>query len=77
MVAIYVIFTLISQQKTLSLYTQNSQELKAQIEEEKQYNEELAHKKEDVNSLDFIEKMAREKLEMYYPNERVYIDVEM
>ena len=73
-IAIYVIFTLINQQKALNQYSENSKELSIQIEEEKQYNEELAKKKEDVNSLDFIEQMAREKLGMYYPNERVYID---
>ena len=38
------------------------------------YLMELAKKKEAVNSLDFIEQMAREKLDMYYPNERVYLD---
>ena len=73
-VAIYVIFTLINQQKALNQYSKNSEELSAQIEEEKQYNQELSKKKDDVNSLDFIEQMAREKLGMYYPNERVYID---
>ena len=36
--------------------------------------EELAKKKEDVNSLEFIEQTAREKLDMFYPNEKVYID---
>lgn len=73
-IAIYVIFTLISQQKTLNQYDQDSTELASQIEEEKEYKEELAKKKDDVSSLDFIEQMAREKLDMYYPNERVYVD---
>ena len=73
-ISIYVIFTLINQQKTLNQYSQNSTELASQIEEEKEHKEELAKKKEDVTSLDFIEQMAREKLDMYYPNERVYVD---
>lgn len=73
-IAIYVIFTLINQQKTLNQYNQDSMELASQIEEEKEYKEELAKKKDDVTSLDFIEQMAREKLDMYYPNERVYVD---
>ena len=73
-IAIYVIFTLINQQKTLNQYNQDNTELTSQIEEEKQYKEELAKKKDDVTSLDFIEQMAREKLDMYYPNERVYVD---
>ena len=73
-IAVYVIFTLVNQQKTLNHYTKNAEELTAQIEELKDYKEELAKKKDDVNSLDFIEQTAREKLDMYYPNERVYID---
>lgn len=72
--AIYVIFTLINQQKTLNQYNQNYQELSQQIEEEKETKEELAKQKENVDSLEFIEQMAREKLDMYYPNERVYVD---
>ena len=73
-IGIYVIFTLINQQKTLNQYSKNSQELSQKIEEEKENKEELAKRKEDVNSLEFIEQMAREKLDMYYPNERVYVD---
>lgn len=73
-IAIYVIFTLFNQQQTLNQYSQESKELASQIEEQKEYKEELAKKKEDVTSLDFIEKKAREMLDMYYPNERVYVD---
>ena len=73
-IAIYVIFTLMNQQKALNQYTQDSNELASQIEEQKEYKEELAQKKDDVTSLDFIEQMAREKLDMYYPNERIYVD---
>ncbi len=73
-IGIYVIFTLISQQNTLNQYSQNAKDLSQKIEKEKEIKEELAKKKEDVNSLEFIEQMAREKLDMYYPNERVYVD---
>ncbi|MCI8384293.1 MAG: hypothetical protein HFJ33_05480 [Clostridia bacterium] len=73
-IAIYVIFTLINQQKTLNQYANNSSQLIAQIEEQKEYKEELAKKKDNVTSLDYIEQTAREKLDMYYPNERVYVD---
>ncbi len=71
---LYVIFTLINQQKTINQYDNDCNKLIAHIQEEKQNKEELAKKKEDVTSLEFIEQMAREKLDMYYPNERVYID---
>ncbi len=73
-IAIYVIFTLANQQKTLNLYSKNAKELASQIEEQEEYKEELSKRKDDVNSLEFIEQTAREKLDMYYPNERVYID---
>ena len=73
-VSIYVIFTLVSQQKTLNEYAENSKELSKQIEEQEQYKEELAKQKEEANSLEVIEQTAREKLDMYYPNEKVYLD---
>ncbi len=74
---IYATFTVINQQKTINKYNQESKELSKQIEEEQQNKEQLAKRKEDVNSLEFIEQTAREKLDMYYPNERVYIDTGM
>ena len=73
-IIIYIVFVFINQQKTLNEYSKNTEELQQQIATEKATNEELNQKKDDVNSLDFIEEMAREKLDMYYPNERVYVD---
>ena len=32
--------------------------------------------KESVSSIDYIEEVAREKLDMYLPNERIYVDVD-
>ena len=73
-IVIYIAYVFINQQKTLNEYSKNTEELNQQIATEKATNEELKQKKDDVNSLDFIEEMAREKLDMYYPNERVYVD---
>lgn len=73
-IIIYIAFVFINQQKTLNQYSKNTEELNQQIASEKATNEELNQKKDSVNSLDFIEEMAREKLDMYYPNERVYMD---
>ena len=70
----YLIFTLINQQKVLNQYGENSKQLASKIEEQEADKEELASEKENVNSKEFIEQMAREKLEMYYPNEKVYVD---
>ena len=77
LIGIYVVFVLINQQNTLNQYSQESGELSEKIQEEQETKEELAKKKEDVNSLEFIEQTAREKLDMYYPNERVYVDTGM
>lgn len=74
LIGIYVVFVLINQQNTLNQYSQESGELSEKIQGEQETKEELAKKKEDVNSLEFIEQTAREKLDMYYPNERVYVD---
>ncbi len=71
---IYVVFIFVNQQKTLNEYTKSTEELSQQIEDEKQNKEELSKKKDDVNSNEFIEEMAREKLDMYYPTEKVYVD---
>ena len=74
LIAAYAIFTIINQQKTLNQYSEQTDILTQEIADETQTKEELAKQKENVDSLEFIEQMAREKLDMYYPNERVYID---
>lgn len=74
LVLTYAIFTLANQQKVLNQYSENSKDLAIKIEEQQSYNGELVSEKENVDSKEFIEQMAREKLEMYYPNEKVYID---
>ena len=73
-IGIYVLITLINQQKALNQYSKNEQELAEQIQQQEDIKQELAEKKDDVNSLDFIEQTAREKLDMYYPNEKIYKD---
>ena len=73
-IAGYTLFTLYNQQITLNQYSKQSEELNEKIAEETKNNEDLKKQKDNVNSLEFIEQTAREKLDMYYPNERVYID---
>ena len=74
LVLAYAIFTLANQQKVLNQYSENSKELASKIKEQQTYNDELVSEKENVDSKEFIEQMAREKLEMYYPNEKIYVD---
>ena len=74
LVLTYAIFTIVNQQKVLNQYSENSKQLATKIEEQEAYNDELIAEKKNVNSKEFIEQMAREKLEMYYPNEKIYVD---
>ena len=41
-----------------------------------EYQEQLKEIKENVSSKEYIEEAAREKLDMYLPNERVYVNQE-
>lgn len=74
-VAIYVVYTLITQQKKINAYNKEQEIYTKQIAEEKANNEKLLQTKENINSTEYIEKIAREKLGMYLPNERVYFDI--
>lgn len=72
---IYSIFTFINQQTKLNSYNQDISYYTAQIEELKGKKEELIATQENVNSPEYIEQVAREKLDMYLPNEIVYVDI--
>lgn len=71
---IYAMTTFMNQEKVLSSYKEQEQQVANQIEEAKEYQEELSVSKENANSLEYIEQVAREKLNMYYPNEKIYVD---
>ena len=73
---IYFIYTLIMQQKTLNSYAAEQDKYNNDIEVAEDEQNELQEMKNNINSDEYIEQIAREKLGMYYPNERVYIDVE-
>ncbi len=69
---------LIKQQLNISQYKQELKEISEKIEvaEDKlnQNKQDLEEEKQNINSTEYIEKLAREKLGMYLQNERVYID---
>ena len=73
---VYFVYTIISQQRTLNSYSQQKAEVNTDIEEAQDENNELKDMQDNINSDEYIEQIARERLGMYYPNERVYIDVE-
>lgn len=73
-ISIYVVIILINQQKTIDQYSLAKKDIQSQLSDQTDYNKELNNTKNNVNSKEFIENMAREKLDMYMPNEKVYID---
>lgn len=73
---IYFVYTLVMQQKTLNSYAAEQDKYNKDIEVAEEEQNELQEMKNNINSDEYIEQIAREKLGMYYPNERVYIDVE-
>lgn len=73
-ISIYVIYIFIGQQKTINSYKTAEDYYADQISAKIAYKETLYQKKNNINSEEYIEEAAREKLDMYLPNERVYID---
>lgn len=75
------IVMLIKQQLNISQYKDEIKDLSSQIEvaenELNQNKQDLEQEKKNTDSLEYIEKLAREKLGMYLQNERVYIDSNM
>lgn len=74
-IIIYILYIFISRQQVLSTYKKEEQNYLDLIAQEKQRNSELLEVKDNINSTEFIEEIARDKLGMYLPNERVYIDI--
>lgn len=72
---LYAMYVLYNQQTKLDAYNNEKAYYESKIESLKADQEELLTEKENVNSPEYIEEMAREKLDMYLPNEKVYIDM--
>lgn len=72
---VYAVFVFVGQQSKLNSYKKDISYYTTQKEELEKKHEELLATQENVNSPEYIEKIAREELDMYLPNETVYIDV--
>ena len=70
----YFIYILINQQKTINSYKSEQDYVSSQIQEQQEYKNELSDMEANINSDEYIEQIARDKLDMYLPNERVYVD---
>ena len=72
---IYFVVTIVSQQKMLNQYKSEAVAYSRQLETAQEKHDELVETRQNVDSTEYIEEIAREKLDMYLPNERVYIDM--
>lgn len=73
-ILLYIIFIFIGQQKILNSYKTEQKYYSEKLNKQLAYQESLYDTKANINSKEYIEEVAREKLDMYLPNERVYID---
>lgn len=73
-ILLYVGYIFISQQKTLNSYKTTQKYYGEQLNKQLAYQQSLYETKDNINSKEYIQEVAREKLDMYLPNERVYID---
>lgn len=72
---IYAIFVFYKLQIKLNKYNDELAYYQSQVEDLNEEQSALLNQKQNMNDAAYIENIAREKLDMYYPNERVYIDV--
>lgn len=70
----YVGYTLLTQQVAFDKYDKEYAYYENKKVEEEYRNQSLLSEKENINSDQYIEKVAREKLGLVMPNETIYID---
>lgn len=73
--AIYFSYVFAEQQSLLYAKNTELKDAEAKIKEEQAANEELKKQEEMISSEEYIEKIAREKLGMVKPGEKVFVDV--
>lgn len=76
LIIIYAVCTFFSQQTTLNSYAAGQEYYSSKISEQIEYKNSLLELKDNLDSPEYIEQIAREKSDMYLPNERVYINIE-
>lgn len=72
---LYFVYILINQQAILNQCKRDLNNMEKKIEEQIELNEKLERQKEILNSDEYIEKVAREKLGLVKKGEKVFIDV--
>jgi len=72
---LYFAYVMVDQQKMLYAKDMEMADIQAKIKQEEKVGQELQKKKETLESDEYIEKVAREKLGMVKQEEKVFIDV--
>lgn len=72
---ILFLITFINQEKMSKKYDEESSQYTQQIENAQTTQNKLKSTSSSLNTLNYIEDTARNKLDMYLPNERVYVDI--
>lgn len=68
--------TFINQEKMSKKYDEDSSQYTQQIENSLITQNKLKSTSSSMNTINYIEDTARNKLDMYLPNERVYVDID-
>lgn len=71
----YFAYTIVGQEQLIRDKQSQITSINQKIEDEKSKNVELKKQKDQVNSNEYVEKVAREKLGMVKPDERIFVDV--
>lgn len=74
LLAVYFTYAFIDQQGIMYRKQGQMNELQKMKAAEEKYNRQLKKQQEQVDSDEFIEKYAREKLKMVKPGEKIFID---
>ena len=72
---IYLSYLAVGQQRLIYAKNLENSKVESKIAEEKKTNEELTNEEKIINSDDYIEKVARDKLGMVKKDERVFVDI--
>lgn len=71
---LYFAWEMVGQQKILYAKGAELQKMNTKVTEESKMNDELNKEQQNMNSNEYIEKVAREKLGMVKKGERVFVD---
>jgi len=75
-ILVYFAVTFVKQQEEINSIRNEMKALEHKIEKEKEIQEELFKQQDIIETDEFIEKIAREKLGMVKEGERIYVDMD-